>query len=299
VCPIFQVSNVTGENLPLLRQFLNLLPAHRQFDASGPVEFQIDDTFLVPGVGTVVSGVLVSGTVQPNDTLLLGPDSNGHFQPAQVKSIHRKRVNVMHVCGRSARHTETALQELDRVGHARCACHCRPQATAGQSACFALKKIKRSAVRKGMVMLGRDRDPRGRLRWPPPRAGVWQHSAHRRAQGELAARRVGRARSVPRVRGGGPGALPLDDHHEPVPGDGARRQRPTNRRHCPYVTRGVGIWFGAHAALTGARHSLPAACHSRHEQPRRAAHGRPRHCSVRRSGVYAYAVRLPYSKFTR
>ena len=35
--------------------------------------------------------------------------------------------------------------------------------TAGQSACFALKKIKRSAVRKGMVILGRDRDPKGAL----------------------------------------------------------------------------------------------------------------------------------------
>jgi GTPase len=48
VCPIFQVSNVTGENLPLIRQFLNLLPSHRHFDADASPEFQIDDTFLVP-----------------------------------------------------------------------------------------------------------------------------------------------------------------------------------------------------------------------------------------------------------
>lgn len=48
VCPIFQVSNVTGENLPLIRQFLNLLPAYRDYHADEGVEFQIDDTFLVP-----------------------------------------------------------------------------------------------------------------------------------------------------------------------------------------------------------------------------------------------------------
>ena len=49
------------------------------------------------GVGTVVSGTLMTGTVQPNDTLLLGPDSTGKFQPVQIKSMHRKRVNVLQV----------------------------------------------------------------------------------------------------------------------------------------------------------------------------------------------------------
>ena len=49
------------------------------------------------GVGTVVSGTLITGVVQPNDTLLLGPDSTGKFQPVQIKSMHRKRVNVTQV----------------------------------------------------------------------------------------------------------------------------------------------------------------------------------------------------------
>ena len=35
------------------------------------------------------------------------------------------------------------------------------QASAGQSACFALKKIKRTAVRKGMVIVARERNPIG------------------------------------------------------------------------------------------------------------------------------------------
>ena len=41
------------------------------------------------------------GTVQVNDTLLLGPDSFGRFQPVQIKSIHRKRISVQQVCDRA------------------------------------------------------------------------------------------------------------------------------------------------------------------------------------------------------
>lgn len=48
VCPIFQISNVTGENLDLLKMFLNLLSARMSFDEDEPAEFQIDDTYSVP-----------------------------------------------------------------------------------------------------------------------------------------------------------------------------------------------------------------------------------------------------------
>ena len=52
---------------------------------SEPAEFQIDDTYQVPGVGTVVSGTNFRGTIRVNDTLLLGPDALGHFQPIAIK----------------------------------------------------------------------------------------------------------------------------------------------------------------------------------------------------------------------
>jgi GTPase len=63
ICPIFQVSNVTGQNLDLLKTFLNILQTcgTEKYDANKPVEFQITDDFSVPGVGTVVSGVMMSG----------------------------------------------------------------------------------------------------------------------------------------------------------------------------------------------------------------------------------------------
>lgn len=48
MCPIFQISNVTGENMDLLKMFLNLLSPRTAFNSDEPAEFQIDDTYSVP-----------------------------------------------------------------------------------------------------------------------------------------------------------------------------------------------------------------------------------------------------------
>ncbi|WFD25723.1 hypothetical protein MNAN1_000689 [Malassezia nana] len=125
ICPIFQVSSVSGLHLDLLGMFMNLVPSSQAKYTplqSKPVELPISDVFNVPFVGTVVSGVLTSGIVKVGDPLLLGPDSLGHFVQTSVRSIHRRRVNV----------------------------EC---ASAGQSVCFALKRIRPTQVRKGMLLL--------------------------------------------------------------------------------------------------------------------------------------------------
>ncbi|OTA88547.1 hypothetical protein M434DRAFT_399007 [Hypoxylon sp. CO27-5] len=122
ICPIFQVSNVTGENLDLVRTFLNILPHHGRYDSDAAFEFHVNDTFSVPFVGTVVSGIVKSGVVHVGDNVLIGPDSLGQFTQTSIRSIERKRIGV-------------------------------PAASAGQSASFALKKIRRKDVRKGMVVL--------------------------------------------------------------------------------------------------------------------------------------------------
>lgn len=142
LCPIFQVSNVNGENLELLKTFLNLLTTRMEYKENEPAEFQIDDTYSVPvshskyplpswhspplslapstihvflfmnfqGVGTVVSGTTLKGVIRLNDTLMLGPDPLGHFQSIAVKSIHRKRMAV-----REVRAGQTASFALKKV----------------------------------------------------------------------------------------------------------------------------------------------------------------------------------------
>ena len=117
VAPIFRVSSVTGEGLDNLKTFFNLLqPRIPTGKINDRAEFTVDDVFSVPGVGTVVSGTLVSGKVKAGDTMLMGPDSMGKFEQVHIKSIHRKRLPVQEV-------------------------------VAGQAAAFALKKIKKNQVR--------------------------------------------------------------------------------------------------------------------------------------------------------
>ena len=45
----------------------------------------------MPYVGTVVDGILNSGTVKAGDAVLFGPDSNGNFHSTVIKTIERKR----------------------------------------------------------------------------------------------------------------------------------------------------------------------------------------------------------------
>ncbi|KAK0388353.1 hypothetical protein NLU13_4598 [Sarocladium strictum] len=122
ICPVFLVSNVTGENLDLVRTFLNILPHHGRYNSDAPFEFHVNDTFSVPFTGTVVSGIVQSGVAHEGDNILIGPDSLGQFTPTFIRSIERKRIRV-------------------------------PAVSAGQSASFALKKVKRKDVRKGMIIL--------------------------------------------------------------------------------------------------------------------------------------------------
>jgi GTPase len=132
LCPIFQISNVTGEGLDFVRTFLNLLPSSEgdteKYPVDQPLEYSITETWSVPYVGTVVNGILNSGTVKTGDALMLGPDYNGNYLQTSVKSMHRKQAVVT-------------------------------TAEAGQSVSMALKRVRRADVRKGMVIVHKSEMP--------------------------------------------------------------------------------------------------------------------------------------------
>ena len=71
---------------------------HRHERAEEAAEFIIDETFGVPGVGTVVAGTVKRGVITASTALLLGPHiGDGSFKATAIKSIHYKRLPVTRV----------------------------------------------------------------------------------------------------------------------------------------------------------------------------------------------------------
>ncbi|EGN99837.1 hypothetical protein SERLA73DRAFT_180069 [Serpula lacrymans var. lacrymans S7.3] len=132
LCPIFQISNVTGEGLDLVRTFLNLLPSsendQEKFASNQPLEYCVTEVWSVPYVGTVVNGIVNAGSIKTGEAVLLGPDPNGNYQNTIVRSMQRKRADVT-------------------------------MAEAGQCVSLALKRVRRATVRKGMVIVHRTDTP--------------------------------------------------------------------------------------------------------------------------------------------
>lgn len=133
ILPTFQVSNVTGENIDCLRNYLKGIEQTHNWNTlkNEDVHFIIEDIYFVKGVGLVVTGTLNSGTVIKGDKLMIGP-FYGTFYEVQVKSIHNN--------------FKTLVNELE----------------AGKSGCFNIKSVekkftlKRDKIRKGMVLLNKE-----------------------------------------------------------------------------------------------------------------------------------------------
>jgi GTPase len=137
--------------------FYNLLPERQKWyeKALSPAEFLVDETFGVPGVGTVVAGTLKKGVITTNANLMLGPDvGDGSFKLTSVKSIHYKRLPVTKVL-ESPRLLSSVWLPSSLMGPFSIAVDntCRLQVVAGQTAALALKRVKRGQVRKGMVLV--------------------------------------------------------------------------------------------------------------------------------------------------
>ncbi|CAK5265767.1 unnamed protein product [Mycena citricolor] len=143
VCPIFMVSNVTGEGLenacgtfhqgsglmyPVRSEcssiyYLPARPIAISLLRISPWSSRLQRSGLSHTLGRLSTvGIVNSGSVRAGDAIVFGPDSNGNFQNSIVRSIQRKRANV-------------------------------PSGEAGQCVSLALKRVKRSDVRKGMVIV--------------------------------------------------------------------------------------------------------------------------------------------------
>jgi GTPase len=127
IVPIIQISNVTNYNLDLVKTFFNLLPIRNDYiqNINKPVELLVDNTYSVTGHSTILSGILRSGTIKINDTLLIGPFSDSSYRQVKVRSIHINYKDLK-------------------------------EAKAGSFVCISLKNITRREIKKGMILISDD-----------------------------------------------------------------------------------------------------------------------------------------------
>lgn len=107
-------------------------------------------------MGTVVDGIINAGRLKAGDAILFGPDSNGKFESTIVKTIQRKRYGPAPYLRFSGSHAN----------------HSAPvnSAEAGQCVSLALKRVRRAAIRKGMVIVHKTDagPPRGKKFYKDP-----------------------------------------------------------------------------------------------------------------------------------
>ena len=93
VIPIIPISNVTGENINLVKFLLKSINIKQQTitDNKYTTHFMINDVIFISDVGTVVTGVLNQGRIKIGNKLLIGP-INKSFYNVEIISIHKKQI---------------------------------------------------------------------------------------------------------------------------------------------------------------------------------------------------------------
>lgn len=123
IVPIFTVSNVTNEGVDNIKMFLNTINKKKSENDNKEVEYHIDSTWTVSGVGTVTGGHLLCGNIKVNDKLIIGPN-NGRYEEVIIRSIKCKNVSLQEISG-------------------------------GSYVCLGLKKYNRSNIRRGNVIISK------------------------------------------------------------------------------------------------------------------------------------------------
>uniref|UniRef100_A0AC35UHV5 Tr-type G domain-containing protein n=1 Tax=Rhabditophanes sp. KR3021 TaxID=114890 RepID=A0AC35UHV5_9BILA len=94
--PIIAISSVTGANMSKLICFLSKLNFDKPFENKLKTDpmFRVEELFNITGVGLIVCGTLLEGTINEGDVVCFGPANKESFVNAKIESIHRKKQPV-------------------------------------------------------------------------------------------------------------------------------------------------------------------------------------------------------------
>ena len=93
IVPTIKLSCVSEEGFDIFRTFFDKLPIWRSYNLESACTIQIESIFSVHGVGIVVGGVCIQGTVPSNTPAFLGPFKQGEFKKVRIKSIFTEDVD--------------------------------------------------------------------------------------------------------------------------------------------------------------------------------------------------------------
>ena len=89
IIPIISISNKDGTNIKNLHSIISEIPKRKKWEKNvndGSIVY-LDNTFSVPGIGLILSGMVKGKDIKVKDKLYLGP-LNGIFFQLQIRSIH-------------------------------------------------------------------------------------------------------------------------------------------------------------------------------------------------------------------
>lgn len=120
--PVIEVSSVSGHNIETLRSLIYQLPILREIgEETDPLTVVIDRTYNVKGIGKIVGGYVKSGSCKIGTTVQIGPNKSGQYVKVGIKSIYYTY------------NPTTVAKE-------------------GQMCTFALSRLDKSSISRGMIM---------------------------------------------------------------------------------------------------------------------------------------------------
>ena len=131
--PYFKISNTKGENIELLKDYLKNIENYKEWKllSKESSHLIVEDTYMVNGVGLVVSGTLNAGYIKKGERYMIGP-IEGIFCEILVRSIHDNYRNL-----------------VDKL-------------ESGCSGCLCIKSVdkkmvlKKSLLKRGMLVISKD-----------------------------------------------------------------------------------------------------------------------------------------------
>ena len=152
IVPIFPMSNVSGNGVELIRKFINELKLYINYEEfyNSNTNFIVSKSYVVQGIGLIISGVLKTGTVKKGDTLYLGPNADGFIRDENNVIIEKSKASNDTT---NNNYYKVVVKNIHNNFKENVDC-----LHAGQSGCFNIKTnakivIKRKMIKKGMRLL--------------------------------------------------------------------------------------------------------------------------------------------------